>query len=72
MYRDACNVQFLLCGVRGLSVLFASGDQGVWGRSGHVDNVFHPDFPAGTKYIGVLGGWLRAWDRVVVVEVRLL
>jgi tripeptidyl-peptidase-1 len=43
-------------GVRGLSLLFASGDQGVWGRTGHVPDVFHPDFPAGSPYITAVGG----------------
>ena len=31
-------------GARGISILFASGDQGVWGRSGR-GSKFHPDFP---------------------------
>jgi tripeptidyl-peptidase-1 len=39
----------------GLSILFASGDQGVWGRSG-VGSTFHPDFPAGSPYITAVGG----------------
>lgn len=47
-YMYDCNTQFMKAGVRGISVLFASGDQGVWGRTGHTDNVFHPDFPAGS------------------------
>jgi tripeptidyl-peptidase-1 len=55
-YMYACNTQFMANGARGLSVLFASGDQGVWGRSGHADDVFHPDFPAGSPYITAVGG----------------
>jgi tripeptidyl-peptidase-1 len=44
-------------GTRGISVLFASGDQGVWGRTGHTaDNVFHPDFPADSPYVTAVGG----------------
>ena len=36
----------MMNGARGLSVLFASGDQGVWGRTGHSETIpgFHPDF----------------------------
>lgn len=55
-YMHACNTQFMLNGARGLTVLFASGDQGVWGRSGHAGGVFHPDFPAGSPYITTVGG----------------
>jgi tripeptidyl-peptidase-1 len=56
-YMNECNQQFQMNGARGLSVLFASGDQGVWGRTGHTtDGVFHPDFPAGSPYITAVGG----------------
>lgn len=57
-YMYECNTQFMMNGVRGLSVLFASGDQGVWGRTGHSsrDPGFHPDFPAGSPYITAVGG----------------
>ena len=37
-YMYDCNTQFMMNGVRGLSVLFASGDQGVWGRTGPLVN----------------------------------
>ena len=55
-YMYECNTQFMMGGARGLSVLFASGDQGVWGRTGHSGSVFHPDFPAGSPYITAVGG----------------
>ena len=54
-YMDECNTQFMTAGTMGLSLLFASGDQGVWGRSG-VGTTFHPDFPAGSPYITAVGG----------------
>jgi tripeptidyl-peptidase-1 len=54
-YMEECNTQFQIAGSMGLSVLFASGDQGVWGRSG-VGQTFHPDFPAGSPYITAVGG----------------
>lgn len=46
-----CNTQFQKAGLRGLSLLVASGDQGVWGRSGTAGGKFHPDFPTGSPYI---------------------
>jgi len=58
-YMDSCNDQFKALGVRGISVLFASGDQGVYGREGagiFKNEPFHPDFPGGSPYITVVGG----------------
>jgi len=54
-YMQTTNVQFATAGALGLSILFASGDQGVWGRSG-VGKTFHPDFPAGSPYVTAVGG----------------
>lgn len=58
-YMQVCNTAFMKAGARGLSILFASGDQGVCGRSGcglirH--SRFHPDFPAGSPYVTAVGG----------------
>lgn len=58
-YMYTCNTAFMKAGTLGLSILFASGDQGVCGRSGcgtlfHAR--FHPDFPAGSPYITSVGG----------------
>ena len=37
--------------------MFASGDQGVWGRTGAgKGQTFHPDFPAGSPYVTAVGG----------------
>ena len=54
-YMYACNTQFIAAGVRGLSILFASGDSGVWGRSGS-GSTFNPDFPAASPYVTAVGG----------------
>jgi tripeptidyl-peptidase-1 len=54
-YMEACNDQFMAAGNMGLSILFASGDQGVWGRSG-VGATYNPDFPASSPYITAVGG----------------
>eukprot|EP00349_Pseudokeronopsis_sp_Brazil_P002941 CAMPEP_0202970916 /NCGR_PEP_ID=MMETSP1396-20130829/21755_1 /ASSEMBLY_ACC=CAM_ASM_000872 /TAXON_ID= /ORGANISM="Pseudokeronopsis sp., Strain Brazil" /LENGTH=535 /DNA_ID=CAMNT_0049699783 /DNA_START=129 /DNA_END=1736 /DNA_ORIENTATION=+ len=56
-YMETCNTQFQAAGVLGLSLLFASGDQGVWGRTGYSKTAtFHPDFPAASPYITAVGG----------------
>jgi len=58
-YMYTCNTAFMKAGVRGLSILFASGDQGVCGRSGCgllTHSRFHPDFPAASPYITAVGG----------------
>jgi tripeptidyl-peptidase-1 len=56
-YMDAANAQFMKLGTQGISVLFASGDQGVYGRTGYgMGGRFHPDFPAGSPYITAVGG----------------
>jgi tripeptidyl-peptidase-1 len=55
-YMYQCNTQFMTAGTLGYSVLFASGDQGVWGRSGAVTGHFNPDFPGGSPYITTVGG----------------
>jgi tripeptidyl-peptidase-1 len=54
-YMYTVNDQFMAAATRGLSVLFASGDQGVWGRTG-VGKTYHPDFPAGSPYVTAVGG----------------
>ncbi|KAH8065117.1 C2 domain-containing protein [Aureococcus anophagefferens] len=39
----------------GVSILFAAGDQGVWGREGP-GLKYHPDFPAASPYVTAVGG----------------
>merc|ERR1719203_616034 len=57
-YMEACNSGFMKAGVRGLSLLFASGDQGVCGREGcgFMGQRFNPDFPSGSPYVTSVGG----------------
>jgi len=54
-YMEQVNTQLQLIGTKGISVLFASGDQGVWGRSGQGSR-FNPDFPGGSPYVTAVGG----------------
>jgi len=55
-YMISCNTEFQKLAVRGISILFASGDQGVWGRTGPISSTYHPDFPASSPYITAVGG----------------
>ncbi|CAE8703727.1 unnamed protein product [Polarella glacialis] len=58
-YIYTCNTAFMKAGARGLSILFASGDQGVCGRQGcgkRKHAPFHPDFPGDSPYITTVGG----------------
>merc|ERR1712151_907748 len=58
-YMLTCNTSFMKAGAKGISILFASGDQGVCGRSGcglFTHSRFHPDFPAASPYITAVGG----------------
>eukprot|EP00966_Prymnesium_polylepis_P157640 3643287-Prymnesium_polylepis.1 len=54
-------------GTMGLSVLFASGDQGVLGREGGGAR-YHPDFPAASPYITAVGGTDFAAKSVIGAE----
>jgi len=57
-YMLTCNIAFMKAGARGVSILFASGDQGVCGREGcgYIKRRFKPDFPAASPYITAVGG----------------
>lgn len=58
-FMDSVNAQFMKLGTMGISVLVASGDQGVYGRTGPgngTDGRFHPDFPASSPYVTAVGG----------------
>lgn len=59
-YMFSANTAFMKAGAQGLSILFASGDQGVCGREGcgglFGAKRFKPDFPAASPYITAVGG----------------
>jgi len=65
-FMHVCNTAFMKAGVRGLSLLFASGDQGACGREGCglLRIRFHPDFPAASPYITAVGGTDFATDAI--------
>jgi tripeptidyl-peptidase-1 len=59
-YMFSSNTAFMKAGAQGISILFASGDQGVCGREGcgglFSARRFKPDFPAASPYITAVGG----------------
>jgi len=61
-YMLTCNTAFMKAGARGISLLFASGDQGVCGRSGcgkgkgKHEVRFESDFPASSPFVTAVGG----------------
>lgn len=55
-FMESVNTELMKIGARGISILFASGDQGVWGREGTSTGVFNPDFPGGSPYLTAVGG----------------
>ncbi|KAM9355941.1 tripeptidyl-peptidase 1 [Pholidichthys leucotaenia] len=56
-YMRRINTEFMKAGVRGLSLLFASGDSGAGCRQLSKDqNCFRPSFPASSPYVTTVGG----------------
>ncbi|KAM3594143.1 uncharacterized protein V6R79_003053 [Siganus canaliculatus] len=56
-YMMRINTEFMKAGVRGISLLFASGDSGAGCRHlGKSQNSFRPSFPASSPYVTTVGG----------------
>ncbi|KAM9777621.1 tripeptidyl-peptidase 1 [Neosynchiropus ocellatus] len=56
-YMTRINVEFMKAGVRGISLLFASGQRGAGCRHlGNNQNSFRPSFPASSPYVTTVGG----------------
>jgi tripeptidyl-peptidase-1 len=70
-YMESVNTAFMKAGSLGLSILFASGDQGVCGREGcgFFRKRFKPDFPGGSPYHTSVGGTNFATDQIGDEEV---
>ena len=51
-YMRRVNIEFMKAGIRGLTILFASGDNG----AGCQDNKFSPNFPVSSPYVTGVGG----------------
>jgi len=70
-YMRRVDADFMKLGLRGISVLVAAGDQGVWGRTGQglgPHHVYHPDFPASSAYVTSVGGTDFATKNVIGEE----
>lgn len=56
-FMQRINVEFMKAAARGLTILFASGDDGAGCRQVSKDkNVFRPSFPASSPYVTTVGG----------------
>jgi tripeptidyl-peptidase I len=55
-YTTRLNTEFMKAGARGISILFASGDDGVGGGGGSKCKKFVPNYPASSPYITAVGG----------------
>ncbi|CAK6956971.1 tripeptidyl-peptidase 1 isoform X2 [Scomber scombrus] len=56
-YMMRINTEFMKAGVRGISLLFASGDSGAGCKHlGKGQNCFRPSFPASSPYVTTVGG----------------
>ncbi|KAM9842819.1 tripeptidyl-peptidase 1 [Aulostomus maculatus] len=56
-YMTRISTEFMKAGVRGISLLFASGDSGAGCRHmGQQTNSFRPSFPASSPYVTTVGG----------------
>jgi len=69
-YMFSVNHAIMKAGVMGISILVASGDQGVCGREGCglIFKSFKPDFPASSPYVTAVGGTDFARKSVVGEE----
>jgi tripeptidyl-peptidase-1 len=55
-YAQRVNVEFQKAGVRGISILFSSGDGGVAGGQPQQCTEFVATYPAGSPYVTAVGG----------------
>ncbi|XP_029457760.1 tripeptidyl-peptidase 1 [Rhinatrema bivittatum] len=56
-YMERINVEFMKAAARGLTILFASGDDGAGCRTvGKGIHAFRPSFPASSPYVTTVGG----------------
>merc|ERR1711937_6647 len=54
--REKIDVEFQKAGARGLTLLFASGDNGVWDEGKPDASKFVPQWPASNPYVTGVGG----------------
>jgi hypothetical protein len=66
-YMDSVNAAFAKLSATGVTILFAAGDQGVWGREG-IGSKYHPDFPAGSPYVTAVSTCVEINQRIRLSE----
>lgn len=55
-YASRINIEFMKLGLRGVSIMFASGDDGAGGNCTASNGRFNPNFPAGSPWVTAVGG----------------
>lgn len=74
-YAKRLNVEFLKMGLRGLTVLVASGDDGASGFHSRTNSSFcdrsHPEIPAALPYVTAVGGTQLARNSAAVCGTRM-
>ncbi|XP_057268643.1 tripeptidyl-peptidase 1 [Pezoporus wallicus] len=69
-YMERINVEFMKAAARGLTILFASGDDGAGCRRVRSGNhTFRPSFPASSPYVTTVGGTTFKNPFLVTAEV---
>jgi tripeptidyl-peptidase-1 len=64
-WLQSLDNEFMLSGLRGISILFASGDSGVSADGNCPNNQFEPDWPATSRYVTAVGGTELDFSRLV-------
>src|SRR5690242_17817970 len=67
-YMQRVNTEFMKAGVRGISLLFSSGDNGVFGGGSFDWSHFYPGFPPSSPYVTAVGGPLLSTSTMPVCE----
>lgn len=67
-----CN-EYMKVGARGVSLFFASGDDGVGPNQadGHCSNGFQPEFPASCPYVTTVGGTQRSSSGEIAAKIGI-
>jgi len=68
-FMDRCNAEFMKAGTRGISLLFASGDNGVYGGGSPIPlelTKFVPSFPPTSPYVTAVGGTLYSTQTIPI------
>eukprot|EP01114_Cavostelium_apophysatum_P010671 TRINITY_DN2473_c0_g1_i2.p1 TRINITY_DN2473_c0_g1~~TRINITY_DN2473_c0_g1_i2.p1 ORF type:complete len:741 (+),score=125.61 TRINITY_DN2473_c0_g1_i2:30-2252(+) len=70
-YMNRVNVEFMKAGILGLSLFFASGDNGVFGGDSTTCNTFVPSFPPTSPYVTAVGATLFSTQTIPICSENL-